>query len=98
MSRPLDSARQPEPSALVLNEPRCYHFRVLDPRLPLRVRVADVLKRMRSFRTRSRLMLPPADGSLVGEIIQLVNRFDLALPDGRTFRTRAPTSTSSTTR
>ena len=26
---------QPEPSALVLNEPSCYHFRVLDPRLPL---------------------------------------------------------------
>jgi hypothetical protein len=24
--------REPEPSALVLNEPRCYHFRVLDPR------------------------------------------------------------------
>src|SRR5438874_726561 len=32
---PLDSARQPEPSALVLNESSCYHFRVLDPRLPL---------------------------------------------------------------
>ena len=29
-------SRQPEPSALVLNEPSCYHFRVLDPRLPLR--------------------------------------------------------------
>ena len=26
-------ARQPEPSALVLNEPSCYHFRVLDPRV-----------------------------------------------------------------
>src|SRR5438094_8743329 len=34
----LDSARQPEPFALVLNEPSCYHFRVFDPpRLPLRV-------------------------------------------------------------
>src|SRR5438477_13023566 len=31
----LDSARQPEPSALVLNEPSCYHFRVFDPGLPL---------------------------------------------------------------
>ena len=30
------SARQPEPPTLVLNEPGCYHFRVLDPRLPLR--------------------------------------------------------------
>jgi hypothetical protein len=29
-------ARQPEPSAPVLNEQDCYHFRVLDPRLPLR--------------------------------------------------------------
>ena len=29
------SARQPEPPTLVLNEPSCYHFRVLDPRLPL---------------------------------------------------------------
>jgi hypothetical protein len=29
-------ARQPEPPTLVLNEPGCYHFRVLDPRLPLR--------------------------------------------------------------
>jgi hypothetical protein len=29
-------ARQPEPPALVTNEPSCYHFRVLDPRLPLR--------------------------------------------------------------
>jgi hypothetical protein len=28
-------ASQPEPPALVLNEPSCYHFRVLDPRLPL---------------------------------------------------------------
>jgi hypothetical protein len=28
---PLDSAGQPEPPALVLNEPSCYHFRVLDP-------------------------------------------------------------------
>jgi hypothetical protein len=28
-------SRQPEPPALVLNEPSCYHFRVLDPRLPL---------------------------------------------------------------
>jgi hypothetical protein len=27
--------RQPEPPALVLNELGCYHFRVLDPRLPL---------------------------------------------------------------
>ena|SRR5205823_10210194 len=27
----LDSDRQPEPSALVLNEPSCYHFRVFDP-------------------------------------------------------------------
>jgi len=36
ISRPLDSARQPKPSALVLNEPSCYHFRVFDPRLPLR--------------------------------------------------------------
>src|SRR5438477_950522 len=34
----LDSARQPEPFALVLNQPSCYHFRVFDPpRLPLRV-------------------------------------------------------------
>jgi len=29
------STGQPEPTALVLNEPDCYHFRVLDPRLPL---------------------------------------------------------------
>ena len=27
--------RQAQPPALVLNEPSCYHFRVLDPRLPL---------------------------------------------------------------
>jgi hypothetical protein len=27
--------RQAQPSALVANEPSCYHFRVLDPRLPL---------------------------------------------------------------
>jgi hypothetical protein len=33
MTRGLDSARQPEPSALVLNEPSCYHFRALDPRV-----------------------------------------------------------------
>jgi hypothetical protein len=33
---PLDSARQPERSALVLSEPASYHFRTLDPRLPLR--------------------------------------------------------------
>jgi hypothetical protein len=26
-----ESARQAEPSTLVLNEPSCYHFRVLDP-------------------------------------------------------------------
>ena len=26
------SARQSKPSAIVLNEPSCYHFRVLDPR------------------------------------------------------------------
>jgi hypothetical protein len=26
-----ESPRQPEPSALVLNEPNCYHFRALDP-------------------------------------------------------------------
>jgi hypothetical protein len=26
-------ARQPEPSAPVLNEQDCYHFRVLDPRV-----------------------------------------------------------------
>jgi len=26
---------QPEPSAPVLNQPSCYHFRVFDPRLPL---------------------------------------------------------------
>jgi hypothetical protein len=26
-------ARQPEPPALVQNEPGCYHFRVLDPRV-----------------------------------------------------------------
>jgi hypothetical protein len=26
-------ARQPEPPALVLNEPSCYHFRVRDPRV-----------------------------------------------------------------
>lgn len=32
---PRSSARQPEPPALILNEPSCYHFRVLDPRLPL---------------------------------------------------------------
>jgi hypothetical protein len=25
-------ARQPEPPALVLDQPNCYHFRVLDPR------------------------------------------------------------------
>src|SRR2546426_4760365 len=36
----LGSARQPEPSAHVLNDPTCYHFRVLDPRLPLRFRRA----------------------------------------------------------
>src|SRR5439155_22664804 len=36
--RPHSSARQPEPAALVLNEPSCYHFRTFDPRLPLRVR------------------------------------------------------------
>jgi hypothetical protein len=35
ISRPFDSAGQPEPSALVLNEPSCYHVRALDPRLPL---------------------------------------------------------------
>ena len=29
-------ASQSEPPPLVLNEPSCYHFRVLDPRLPLR--------------------------------------------------------------
>lgn len=29
--------RQPEPPALVLDQLGCYHFRVLDPRLPLRV-------------------------------------------------------------
>jgi len=29
------SAGQLEPPALVQNEPSCYHFRVLDPRLPL---------------------------------------------------------------
>jgi hypothetical protein len=29
-------ARKPEPSAHVPNEPGCYHFRVLDPRIPLR--------------------------------------------------------------
>ena len=28
-------ASQTEPPALVLYEPSCYHFRVLDPRLPL---------------------------------------------------------------
>jgi hypothetical protein len=28
--------RHPEPSTRVLNEPTCYHFRVLDPRRPLR--------------------------------------------------------------
>ena len=27
------SDRQPKPPALVLNEPNCYHFRVLDPRV-----------------------------------------------------------------
>jgi len=32
----LDSARQPEPPTLVLDQLSCYHFRVLDPRLPLR--------------------------------------------------------------
>jgi hypothetical protein len=26
-------AREPEPTALVLKEPSCYHFRVLDPRV-----------------------------------------------------------------
>jgi len=31
----LDSAGQPEPPALILNEPSCYHFRAFDPRLPL---------------------------------------------------------------
>ena len=30
---PFDSARQPEPAALVQDEPGCYHFRVLDPRV-----------------------------------------------------------------
>jgi len=29
---PLGLARQPEPSALILNDPACCHFRVLDPR------------------------------------------------------------------
>jgi len=33
--RPLDSARQLEPPALVLNEVSCYYFRAFDPRLPL---------------------------------------------------------------
>jgi len=33
ISRPLDSARQPKPPTLVLNEPSRYHFRVLDPRV-----------------------------------------------------------------
>jgi hypothetical protein len=28
--------RQPEPFTLVTNESACYHFRMLDPRLPLR--------------------------------------------------------------
>lgn len=32
ITEPHSSARQPEPSALVLNESSCYHFRVLDPR------------------------------------------------------------------
>jgi hypothetical protein len=27
--------RQPKPPARTLNQPGCYHFRVLDPRLPL---------------------------------------------------------------
>ena len=31
-------ACQSEPPAVVLDEPSCYHFRVFDPRLPLRVR------------------------------------------------------------
>jgi hypothetical protein len=31
--------RQAEPPTLVTNESHCYHFRVLDPRLPLRVRL-----------------------------------------------------------
>jgi hypothetical protein len=30
-----------KPPALVLNEPRCYHFRALDPRLPLRTPPGD---------------------------------------------------------
>ena len=32
-SAALDSARQPEPSTLVLNDPSCYHFRAFDPRV-----------------------------------------------------------------
>jgi hypothetical protein len=33
ISRPSESGRQSEPSALVLNEPSCYHFRAFVPRL-----------------------------------------------------------------
>src|SRR6266849_50883 len=50
MAVSLGSARQPKPSALVLSEPSCYHFRVLDPRLPLRrsTQVVHVDSRKRS--------------------------------------------------
>jgi hypothetical protein len=33
-----DATREPEPAAIISNEPDCYHFRMLDPRLPLRCR------------------------------------------------------------
>src|SRR6266571_1608296 len=36
-------AREPEPPALVLNELDCYHFRVLDPRLPLRSQLTSFI-------------------------------------------------------
>ncbi|MDQ2913955.1 MAG: hypothetical protein M3T56_11950 [Chloroflexota bacterium] len=47
--------RQPEPPILVLNEPNCYHFRVLDPHLPLR-------RGLRELSGSSRLV-PPAEFS-----------------------------------
>jgi len=47
---------KPEPPTLVLNEPSTYHFRALDPRLPLRAQPpaawAFVLSEMTSSRTR----------------------------------------------
>src|SRR5436309_2604794 len=31
-----ESTCQPEPTSVVADQPKCYHFRALDPRLPLR--------------------------------------------------------------